>query len=128
MLKTNFYGYTSVGNQPQKEEGKYSSIGPQFKTPKQGKAFGFDRPSFLTQTMVIKEPLGPSGPFKIPGVDRRGTGNYEIQRVNFLQSQPKAREIIPFEKLQLLDRQQQVLTHFQRNHKFYLIIKLIIWI
>ena len=36
MLKTQFYGYTSVGNQPQKEEGKYSSIGPQFKTPRAG--------------------------------------------------------------------------------------------
>ena len=28
-----FYGYTSVGNQPIREEGKYSSIGPQFKNP-----------------------------------------------------------------------------------------------
>ena len=74
-------------------------------TPHLQQADFFDRPAFLTETMVIKAPLGPSGPFKIPGVDRRGVGNYEIQRVNFLQSQPKAREIIPFEKLQLLDIQ-----------------------
>ena len=118
MLKTKFYGYTSVGNQPQKEEGKYSSIGPQFKTPRPGKAFGFDRPAFLTETTVIKAPLGPSGPFKIPGVDRRGTGNNELNRVNFLQSQPKGREIIPFEKLQLLDRQQQGIK-VQLGDKFY---------
>ena len=118
MLQTKFYGYTSVGNQPVREEGKYSSIGPQFKTPKQGKTFSFDRPAFLTETMVIKTPLGPSGPFKIPNIDRRGVGNYEIQRVNFLQSQPKGREIIPFEILQKIDREQQGVK-VQLGDKFY---------
>jgi uncharacterized protein YnzC (UPF0291/DUF896 family) len=84
------------------------TLGVSFDKIKKGTTSEIDRPSFKAVAEPIsasiprfQEILVPrSDPIKIPNVDRRGIGNYEIQRINFLQDAPKARELIDFEKLE----------------------------
>jgi hypothetical protein len=68
-----------------------------FQKEKQGKIFEFKRPAFKSGIEKTKQ----SNPhFKNI---RTGTGNYNIQRNNFIAPGIKGREVIDFEKLQLQD-------------------------
>lgn len=75
------------------------SIGSSFYTPKQGYQFHITRPSFKTETKVINQPVSNIGePFTLKGIDRRGIGNYTIERQNFLADDPLPRQLYELDK------------------------------
>jgi hypothetical protein len=104
--KLTYKSFDYLGEKSNPNIGEEATLGPSFTKTREGKPFQIKRQSFLTQTTVIKD-IQPTVPLVIPGVDRRGVGNNEIRRENFIRTQPKAREVIPFEKLQAMDTASQ---------------------
>ena len=101
MSKYTSYDYE--GKLANKKEQEYSTVKPSWTITRQGvDGRTLTRPSFLKGTVTINLPMTNK---IIP--DRTGTGNYNLMRNNFLQSQPKGRELIPFEIIRELQVQQE---------------------
>lgn len=98
-----YTGYDYEGKLANKKEQDYSTVKPSWTIRREGvDGRTLSRPSFLKGTVTINLPMSNK---IIP--DRTGTGNYNLIRNNFLQSQPKGRELIPFERIRELQVQQE---------------------
>ena len=75
--------------------------GPEFMKTRGGTAFNIARPSFKSGVIVSQEQLGsvpPLGPNA-----RKGLGNRDITRNNYIAPQIRGREVLSFERLQAQD-------------------------
>jgi len=73
-----------------------------FQKINRGSIFSIERPSFKSSTEVLKDFSNPL----LPNYDRRGHGNRNIMRKEFLAPDIKGREVLNFERLQAQDLEE----------------------
>lgn len=83
-------------------------IQPSFQEIKKGSIFGFNRPAFKANTVVINDPIIP---FDMSTLNKRsGIGNNRILRQDFLAPDPAPRSAYDFEIQDRIRRQQEGLN------------------